>query len=220
MLRFNKLLAVLLVLSSIVGCGAIDKSIKYGKLEVVTKMSSSIFLDPVQENERTMLVQIRNTSDKPGMHIEQSIKNAMEEKGYRIVSDAAKAHYMLQANILQIGKQKPELAWHYLSSGWGSALGGAMTGAAIGGLAAHNHGDGALVGGLLGGAVSYVADSMVEVVNYTMITDLQISEKSRKDHWKRYQTRIVSVAQKTNLKFDDAEPSLKQGLIQSISGMF
>jgi hypothetical protein len=148
----------------------------------------------------------------------------MEAKGYRIVSDAAKAHYMLQANILQIGKQKPEMAWHYLSSGWGSALGGAMTGAAIGGLAAHNHGDGALVGGLLGGAVSYVADSMVEVVNYTMVTDLQISEKSQekssKDDWKRYQTRVVSVAQKTNLKFEDAEPALKQGLIQSISGMF
>lgn len=220
MLNINKSIASLVVLLSLCGCGAIDKTIKYGKLEVVTKMSSSIFLDPVQDQQKTMVVQIRNTSDQPGMLIEQEIKNAMINKGYRIVSDAAKAHYMLQANVLQIGKQRPELAWQYLSGGWGSALGGAVAGATLGGLVAHNRGDGALVGGLLGGAVSYVSDSMVEVVNYTMITDLQISEKSNKADWKRYQTRVVSVAQKTNLKFADAEPALKEGLVKSISGMF
>ncbi len=78
-----------------------------------------------------------------------------------------------------------------------------------------------------------------------MITDLQISEKAsgayvdessdaslkqgtsgdkkfswrEKTNWKRYQTRVVSVATKTNLKFSEAEPELKNGLVKTISGL-
>ena len=78
------------------------------------------------------------------------------------------------------------------------------------------------------GLIGTVADAAVQVINYQMITDLQISEKadgasvtessdarlkqgtsgnkssswSEKSKWKKYQTRIISVAKKTNLKFE------------------
>ena len=37
---------------------------------------------------------------------------------------------------------------------------------------------GAVIGALVGGVGGTIADTMVEVVNYSMITDLQISEKA------------------------------------------
>jgi hypothetical protein len=98
---------------------------------------------------------------------------------------------------------------------------------------------------LLAGIGNTVLDAAVEVVNFTMTTDLQISEKAdgeyvsessdanlkqgtsgykkstwkKKTNWKKYQTRIMSVAKKTNLKFEEAEPKLTEGLVKSISGL-
>jgi len=40
-----------------------------------------------------------------------------------------------------------------------------------------------------------------------------------KTNWKKYQTRVISVAKKTNLKFEDAEPQLVSGLVNSIAGL-
>ena len=37
---------------------------------------------------------------------------------------------------------------------------------------------------------------------------------------KKYQTRIVSSARKTNLEFAEALPHLEQGLVNSIGGVF
>ncbi len=48
---------------------------------------------------------------------------------------------------------------------------------------------------------------------YTNISSGQIN-------WKTYRTRIVSTANKANLKFEEALPVLEDGLTRSISGMF
>ena len=58
------------------GCSAIDKSIKHGKLDVQTRMSETVFLDPVAENKRTVVLQIRNTSDKKDLNILYFIKSS------------------------------------------------------------------------------------------------------------------------------------------------
>ena len=235
---------VILVIASVslFGCSAIDKSIKHGKLDVQTKMSETVFLDPVADDKKSVILQIRNTSDKKDLAIESEIKMAIQEKGYRIVTDPKKAHFMIQANILQVGKSTQEDPFSSLTSGYGGALAGGTIGALA---SSHNDYMGAGVGALAGGLIGTVADAAVQVVNYQMITDLQISEKadgdvvtessnaqlkqgtsgskssswSQKSKWKKYQTRIISVAKKTNLKFETALPELKQGLVQSISGL-
>lgn len=240
-----KMIIASIVLSSIIGCAAVQKGIKYRNLEVQTKMSATIFLDPVAPEKKTIFVQARNTSDKPGISVENELKNSLESKGYKVVSNPDKAHYLLQVNTLQVGKQREEDAWQSLNGGWGSSItAGAITGASVGILT--DSYKGAVIGALVGGAASSIADSMVEVIAYTITTDLQISERSQNTivtdtsesklsqgtsgnktssfketgNLKKYQTRIVSLAKKTNLKFEDAELSLKQGLVQSISGMF
>lgn len=241
----NILSKVSLTIASILllnGCSAIDKSIKHGTLDVQTKMSETVFLDPVADNKRTVVLQIRNTSDKKDLDIVSEIKTAIEDKGYKIVTDPNKANFMIQANILQVGKSTQEDPFSSLTSGYGGALAGGTVGALI---SSNNNYTGAGIGALAGGLIGTVADSAVQVVNYQMITDLQISEKadgdvvtessnaqlkqgssgnkssswSQKTKWKKYQTRIISVAKKTNLKFEVALPELKRGLVQSISGL-
>jgi len=240
----NILSRILLIIASVSllnGCSAIDKSIKHGTLDVQTRMSETVFLDPVADDKKTVILQIRNTSDKKDLEIQSEIKIAIEGKGYKIVTDPNKAHYMIQANILQVGKSTKEDPFSSLSSGFGGALAGGTMGALI----SNNDSMGMGIGALAGGLIGTVADAAVQVVNYQMITDLQISEKadsatvtessnaqlrqgssgnkssswSEKSKWKKYQTRIVSVAKKTNLKFELALPELKRGLIQSISGL-
>ena len=104
-----------------------------------------------------------------------------------------------------------------------------------------------IAGGLAGGVIGLAADSLVKDVNYTMITDVQISERvgkgvkvneqfqshlkngsstvtsqtsSRDSQYQRYRTRVVSNADKVNLRFQDARASLEQGLVKVISGIF
>ena len=65
---------------------------------------------------------------------------------------------------------------------------------------------------------------LVEVMTYNLITDVQITQKSKeptsqKQDSKVYQTRIISMARRVNLSFDDDVPSLQQGLVSSLSGL-
>jgi hypothetical protein len=231
-------------MGSLVGCNTTSKMIKHGKLEVETKMSETVFLDPIDDNKKTVLLQIRNTSDKSGLEIESKIRSAIESKGYRIVNSTQSANIMIQANVLQVGKSTLENPFQALTGGYGSGLEGFATGAAIAG-ATGGSGRSMLGIGLITGIGNTVLDAAVEVVNFTMITDLQISEKAdgeyvsessdanlkqgtsgykkstweKKTNWKKYQTRIMSVAKKTNLKFEEVEPKLTEGLVKSISGL-
>jgi hypothetical protein len=231
-------------IGSLVGCNTTTKMIKHGKLEVATKMSETIFLDPIEGEKRTVLLQIRNTSDKSGLEIESKIRSAVESKGYRIVNNPKQANIMIQVNILQIGKSTLENPFEALSGGYGSGLEGFATGTMLAG-ATGGSGRSMLGIGLLAGVGNTILDAAVEIVNFTMTTDLQISEKAdgeyvsersdaslkqgtsgykkstweKKTNWKKYQTRIMSIAKKTNLKFEEAEPKLTEGLVKSISGL-
>ena len=44
-------------------------------------MSETVFLDPVADNKRTVVLQIRNTSDKKDLQIEEELKQTIEAKG-------------------------------------------------------------------------------------------------------------------------------------------
>ena len=126
----------------------------------------------------------------------------------------------------------------------GAALGG-VTGAILGRNSSHG-GAIALGGAAAAGLAGFVADAMVDVNNYVMITDVQLSEKidgtisevgaihlndnykegkismttsTETSNWKKHHTRIVSTAKKVNLKYEDAAEDLRKGLINSLSGI-
>jgi len=228
------------------GCSATTTAITKRNLDVQTKMTETIFLDPVPAAERTVFVQVRNTSDKPDFDIEPAVRAAIESRGYRVVDDPTEARYLLQANVLQAGRNSESGAESTFAGGFGSMVLGGAAGAVAGRVLSEN--PGVIIGGALAGAaIAAVADAFVQDVTYSIISDVQVSERApqgvvvtesaRQDlsqgtagnrvlsstetsEWKRYRTRVMSKANKANLEFEEAAPDLVAGLTRSISGIF
>ena len=236
--------ATIVAVAVLTGCAATQTAIEHGHLETSTKLSETVFLNPVTESQKTVFVSVKNTSDQL-IEVEPALKSSFRSHGYKVVSNPSTAHYLLQANILKIGKMSVAASQSALGGGFGSALAGGVTGAALGSL---THNTNAMIGGgLAGGVIGFAADSLVKDVNYTMIVDVQISERAGKgvnvseehranlkqgsasslnqvsttnSQYQRYRTRVVSNADKVNLAFKDAEPALKAGLVKALVGIF
>lgn len=247
--RWSGLIAILLLLLLSSGCAAIHTKVSKKHLDVQTKMSDSIFLEPVSPKKRVIFIQVRNTSDKPNFNIEQALKTAISAKGYRVTDDPGEAHFKLLAQILSVEKTSPTAADAALHGGYGGVLGGGISGIVIGGVAGGRRGAviGAGAGALAGGLLSTIVNASVKDVTYMVITDIQISEKARSDvigkrnqrvdssqgiggreqqtfsavtNEKRYRTRVVSTANKANLQYEEAAAELTMGLARSLSGLF
>jgi outer membrane lipoprotein SlyB len=227
------------------GCAATTTGLGKRDLDVQTRMTDTIFLEPVSPHERTVLVQIRNTSDRADFDIGEAVEASIAARGYRIVGRPEEAHYLLQANVLQVGRVSPTAADQTFAGGFGGTLIGGAVGVA-GARIASDDPRALIAGGLAGAATSSVVDALIEDVTYTIITDVQISERAGEGvvvterleqdlrqgtgariisatqihDWKRYQTRIMSTANRANLDFEDAAPQLVDGLTRSIAGIF
>ncbi len=222
---------------TITGCAAINTSIEKSDLDVQTRASESVFLEPVAPSKRIIFVSVRNTSDRD-LEIKPRIVERLSNSGYQITQDPDEAYFMLQANILKVGKDNQQASDSYLEAGFtGAALGNAVSGSS-------DTGKGIVIGALVG----IIADALVDDTLYTMVTDLQLRERPRNNEvvtqqqseestqgsntsisqssslssveWKIYHTRIVSTANQVNLEFDEAQAALEDGLIRSIAGFF
>lgn len=228
------------------GCAAMEVGLEHKNLDVQTKMSATIFLDVENRRTNTVYFEFKNTSDKD-VNVEALLKQKLQAHGYAITTDPQDAFYILQANVLYVGKADPSALHESLYAGWGGEVAGVAAGAAIGaktgGLAGMGYGG--AIGGLAGGAGELIAGSLVKNVTYAMITDVQIVERtdeavkqevqSRLEQGtgtkvvqssesvrnrRKYQTRIASSANKVNLKFEEAQPILEDKLAASIAGIF
>ncbi|EKN4770506.1 hypothetical protein FG467_004442 [Yersinia enterocolitica] len=127
-----KLMAMTAVLSSVLvlsGCGAMSTAIKKRNLEVKTQMSETIWLEPA--SERTVFLQIKNTSDKDMSGLQGKIADAVKAKGYQVVTSPDKAYYWIQANVLKADKMDLREAQGFLSRGYEGAIAGAALGTGI-----------------------------------------------------------------------------------------
>jgi hypothetical protein len=223
-------------------CAATQTALEHHSLEASTHLNPTIFLDPVSQNQKTVFIAVRNTSQET-LSLEKPLAHALTERGYRVVKNPSQAHYHLQANVLKIGKMSESASKQASYGAFGSTLAGAGTGAALG---AFGNGNTMLAGGIAGGALGLVADSLVKDVNYTVITDVQISVRvgkgavqnhfnaslqngsssgtyqtmSQRGDYQYFKTRVVSHADKVNLTFEKAKPVLEQGLIKALAGIF
>ena len=242
-MKTKKLMMVTLVSSTLAlsGCGAMSTAIKKRNLEGKTQMSETIWLEPA--SERTVFLQIKNTSDKDMSGLQGKIDDAVKAKGYQVVTSPDKAYYWIQANVLKADKMDLRESQGWLNRGYEGAAVGAALGAGITGY--NSNSAGATLGvGLAAGLVGMAADAMVEDVNYTMITDVQIAERTKATvttdnvaalrqgtsgakiqtstetgNQHKYQTRVVSNANKVNLKFEEAKPVLEDQLAKSIANI-
>ncbi len=154
------------------GCGALHTAIKKSELDVQTRMSNSVFLEPVSLDKQVVYVRVRNTTDKE-IDIQQDLKDAFAKNGFKITNNPDEAQFLIQANLLQIGKGDATTASRALQSGFGGAVLGAGVGAVAGNSA------GAAAGGIIGGLVGAITDAMVDDVYFTMITDVEIRQRAQ-----------------------------------------
>lgn len=223
------------------GCSAMGTAIKKRNLDVKTQMSQTVWLEP--SSEKTVYLQIRNTSDKDMSDLQTILAQDLRAKGYTVTSSPDSAYYWIQANVLKAEKMDLRQAQGFLSTGYEGAAAGAALGAGI--TAYNTTSGGAILGvGLATGLVGMAADAMVEDINFTMVTDLQISERSKstvttdnvaalrqgtsgvklqtsseEGNRMKYQTRVVSNANKVNLKFEEAKPVLEAQLANSVANI-
>lgn len=223
------------------GCSAMGTAIKKRNLDVKTQMSQTVWLEP--SSEKTVYLQVRNTSDKDMSDLQTLLAQDLRAKGYTVTTSPDAAYYWIQANVLKAEKMDLRQSQGFLSTGYEGAAAGAALGAGI--TAYNSNSGGAILGvGLAAGLAGMAADALVEDVNITMVTDLQISERSKstvttdnvaalrqgnsgvkvqtsseEGNRMKYQTRVVSNANKVNLKFEEAKPVLEAQLAKSVAGI-
>ncbi|UOF02196.1 complement resistance protein TraT [Bdellovibrio reynosensis] len=243
--NFSKFFLLTIGLYFLSGCAATHVAVSKRNLDVQTKMSASLFVEPIEnEKLKKVYIQAKNTSDKQEFRISHELEQAFAAKGFKVVSKMNQANFVVQVNILQVGKMDPSAAEASVYRGYGT------DGIALGASSAYLAGGDSkqMVGaGILGGLASVVADSVVKDVHFSVITDVQIKERlngqgkvettslhhnqsgtsghliskySEKTNWKVQQTRILSSANKMNLDFNEAAPRLQTSLVQSIVNIF
>ena len=237
-----KLIYTLLAIS-LSGCAAIDTEMNHSQLNVTSKMSDSIFLEPTSPRKHIVYVSVKNTTDQDLSGIGTEIKQEFRNAGWKVTNDPDRAYNMLQVNVLQAGQAKdPDTVWKSVQSGYGALLLGGLAGVATGYLT-NSTGAGIAVGALVG-VGSWVADSMIKDVTYSIITDIQVSVKAKGVHqstasnlrqgnstieyqshsktsnWQHYRARIATVADQANLKFETAKPKLIHQLAKETTGIF
>ncbi|WP_027360824.1 complement resistance protein TraT [Desulforegula conservatrix] len=238
---------VIVILSAMIlfsGCAATQVALSKKDLKVENRMSATIFLDVDNMAEKSIYLDIRNTSAKD-IDITPFVLSNLEGKGYKITKDAKSAFYLMQANILFVGQADQTALEQSVTAGFGGALAGAAVGAAASGASNSSILTGAAVGGLIGGAAEMLSGSFVKDVTYSIITDIQISEKTKEKveqdsqaeletgaessttqtsettvNRKKYQSRLATTANQVNLTFEEAQPMIEEGLIRAISGLF
>lgn len=221
--------SILIVL--LAGCMATHTAVTKRNLEVKTRMSETIFLEPMPKNKQVVYVRIRNTSGNAVLDLDAAIKEALQVKGFRVTDDPDEAYYTLQANVLSAGKMDDDSS---LETSFGDAIIPGVLGGVIG-----NEADGttgAVIGAVAGATVGFIGSAFVRDVTYSIITDVQIAQRVDpsalplqlsedqedvpvENGWKKYTTRVASYANKVNLDYKKAEPQLVEELVRSIAGV-
>jgi Enterobacterial TraT complement resistance protein len=174
--------AAILSAAALVGCAAGYTAIAKRDLAVETRMAETIFLDPVAPQDRTVFVEVRNTSDRQEFDIAPQVRESVAARGYRVVDDPGAAHYILQANVLQVAASARSAAESVYGTPFGGPLLGGAAGGSLGYVIGRSGGGSDLLlaagGVLVGAAIEGISSAFVQDVVYTVVTDVQVSARA------------------------------------------
>jgi hypothetical protein len=246
------LVGVILTLS---GCGAsyskVGTNLSGEKVEITkkdvhakTKMSETIFLEPVAPAEQIIYFRFRNTSDED-LDVSARLKSRFEKLGFRVTRNPKEANFLVQANLLKVGEMDEAEQKNYLGMGYAGTTGAVALGTVsmLGGGSSRGSLAAAGAGLLLGMAVEA---ARIKDVHYALVTDVEIRQRplegeqvSKTENvsgqmgasgamkqsstlenvkWKVYRTRIVSSAYGPGLDFSQAKPFLEDGMVRALAG--
>ena len=100
---------VLVGLLLLSGCTAIHTSVAKRELDVQTRMSQTVYLDPVEPEQRTIFLDIRNTTAEYQLPLAQDVRDFMLKRGYQLVESPLSAQYWLQVNVRTVLKERPDV---------------------------------------------------------------------------------------------------------------
>ena len=80
------------VMVLVCSCAATTTGLGKRNLEVQTRMTDTVFLEPVSPHDRTVLVQVRNTYERADFDIADVVKASIAARGYQIVDRPEEAH--------------------------------------------------------------------------------------------------------------------------------
>lgn len=208
MKNFVKILSVLVMFT---GCTAIYTSMSKSDLNIQTSMSATIWLEPTNPATTSIFVQTRNTSDNKNFNdLNNSIRLALMNKGYKITNNPDEAKFILQANVLKAVMLSDSTS---AASAKSSAL---LTGAGVGFAVGSGGNDAMGVGaGLLAGLGSMYIDAKTKDNYYVVKTDIKITDGS-----KSFTTVLTILANKVNLTPEEVAVPIKDAIANSLSGLF
>jgi hypothetical protein len=234
--------ATLLALS---GCAAIHTSIAKKDLDVQTKLSTAIFVDPVAPEKRKLYLEMRSAVmefDRNAFRSTLTSQIQSSGNSYVLVDDPEEAQYTMSVFVRNLEKASPTAADSYLRTGFEGVAAGSAIGYAVG----NDFGDVAL-GGVVGGLAATAANAFVKDVTYLLVADIQIKERAskgvivRKDskvdtkisddgastqtysevsNKKEYRTRVVTTANQVNLELADAQPLMFEKTAYAMASFF
>ncbi len=246
------LLSVGLSGAMLAGCAATEVALSKKNLDVQTKTSTAVFVDPVSKDKRTIYLDVRSgVMEFDRRAFSQFVKQqfSTNDNGYRIVDEPDAAQFQMLVYVLNLEKASPTAAQAALQQGYiggGEVLAGGAVGAVIGANSGKTW-QGGLLGGVAASGASLVANSLVKDVTYMLVADISIREKAaqgvlvRKDtkieakvsdagssqqrvsevsDKKEYRTRIVTTANKANLKLEDAQSLMFDKTAYAMAGFF
>ena len=240
-----KLTCIGIILTVLGGCSAMHTSISKRNLDVQTKISTSIFVDPVPAAQRKIYLEVRSgvmEFDRNSFRQALSTQLVNSGNGYTLTDDPKKAQYSMSVFVRNLEKTTPSDAASALGAGFQGAGIGAAASMATGG--SYRNAAGA---GLVAGLVSTAANAFVQDVMYLLVADIQIKERAgkgvivRRDskvntktsddggttqtyseatNQKEYRTRVVTTANKANLELAEAQPLMFEKTAYAMSSFF
>lgn len=254
----KKIVALVATVSILGGCAAAQVAVSKKELDVQTKTSTAIFVDPVSKSKRKVYLEVRSgvmEFDRRAFKNYVKEQFAQGDNGYQLVDEPDQAQYFMSTFVLNLEKASPtaaEAALHTGYSGPAAMRSGAAAGALVGGLAGSRGGNRSAIGGavgvgLLGAGATLVANSFIKDVTYMLVCDVQIKERAKKGVYgrkdtsikarvsdqgassqsfsevvnkKEYRTRIVTTANKANLKLEEAQDLMFEKTAYAMAGFF
>ncbi|MCV2886562.1 complement resistance protein TraT [Aestuariibacter sp. AA17] len=240
--RFAVLLTTVLLFT---GCAAVHTSLAKKDLDVQTKLSTSIFVDPVPAEKRKIYLEVRSAVmefDRNEFRAALNNQISASGNGYSFTENPQDAQYTMSVFVRNLEKASPSAADNYLKSGFEGVATGATVAYATGG----DYKDAAGVA-LIGGLVSTAANALVKDVTYLLVADIQIKEKAREgviirrdakvntkvsddgaatqtysevSNQKEYRTRVVTTANKANLELVEAQPLMFEKTAYAMASFF
>ncbi|MGJ8669610.1 MAG: complement resistance protein TraT [Oceanococcus sp.] len=164
-------------------------------LEVQTKTSSAIFVEPVERAKRSVYLDVRSgvmEFDRNAFKQFVVQQFAQNGEGYRIVDSPDQANFQMLAYVLNLEKANLSAAQSALQQGYvggGEAVAGAAVGAVVG-RQSGNTWQGGLIGGVVGAGAALVGNALVKDVTYMLVCDVSIRERLQNGALVRRDTKI------------------------------